>query len=548
MEFHDNGVAYGLLEISTSYSQYTENQVDISITVYCQRHDYGGASDGMFSVDAPGFSPSSGGYNMVLSNKSWYECGTYTTTANTDSAGNASVDFYAKVGAKSPSKGWFYSDIYLNTIECGTPPRLYYNVDFHANGGSGAPGRQRKKKGQGLRLSTTKPTRSGYNFMGWATSSGSSYVSYNPGDYYYSDQDITLYAVWSIKTYTISYDANTGSGAPGSQNKTHGTAINLSNTRPTKTGYTFLHWNTRSDNAGTSYNPGARYTTEASATLYAIWKVNQYTVTYNPNGAPGSTWSEKATYNQNFTVQPNWYSRPGYTFAGWNERSDGTGADWTPQITQPWKWTYTRDVTLYAIWTPNKYTIRFDPNGGSGALSEQHMTYGTGAYLDPNPYTWEGRTFLGWDTSPSGSSVVYGNESWVNNLVTSPDGEITLYAVWSINQVLVTFDAATNGGTCSEGSRHVNYGSGIASLPVATRPYYRFLGWFTAPSGGTKITQEYKFTVSTTIYAQFAIDASASINVKGSWKRGIPYIRVDGVWHKGYAWINVKKQWKQGIG
>jgi len=72
-------------------------------------------------------------------------------------------------------------------------------------------------------------------------------------------------------TYTITYDANGGTGAPASQTKTYGTALTLSSTKPTRSGYEFLGWSTSSSATTAAYTAGGSYTANASATLYAVW-------------------------------------------------------------------------------------------------------------------------------------------------------------------------------------------------------------------------------------------------------------------------------------
>lgn len=149
-------------------------------------------------------------------------------------------------------------------------------VSYNANGGSGAPGSQTKWYGDILTLSTTRPTRSGYNFLGWATSSTGS-VAYQPGGKYGDDKNVTLYAIWSADSYSISYNANGGSGAPSTQTKTHGVNLTLSSTKPTRTNYNFLGWGVSPSSTTVSYSSGALYTANASITLYAIWSI-----AYNP--------------------------------------------------------------------------------------------------------------------------------------------------------------------------------------------------------------------------------------------------------------------------
>ena len=81
-------------------------------------------------------------------------------------------------------------------------------------------------------------------------------------------------AHWKANTYTVTYDSNGGSGAPSAQSFTYGTTLKLSSTKPTRTGYTFVHWSTKENDTGVSYNPGGNYTSAANVTLYAIWKIN----------------------------------------------------------------------------------------------------------------------------------------------------------------------------------------------------------------------------------------------------------------------------------
>lgn len=147
-----------------------------------------------------------------------------------------------------------------------------WTVSYNANGGSGAPGAQVKTYGTTLTLSSTKPTRTGYTFKGWATSSSGG-VAYAAGGNYTANASVTLYAVWQINTYTVSYNANGGSGAPGSQSKTYGKNLTLSSTKPTRTNYDFLGWATSKSASSAQYSSGGTYTANASVTLYAVWKL-----------------------------------------------------------------------------------------------------------------------------------------------------------------------------------------------------------------------------------------------------------------------------------
>ena len=147
-----------------------------------------------------------------------------------------------------------------------------YTVSYNANGGSGAPSSQTKVHGVALTLSSTKPTRTGYMFKGWGTSSSDTTVDYSAGGSYTNNANITLYAIWQSNTFTVSYNANGGSGAPSSQTKTYGVNLTLSSTVPTRTSYTFKGWGTSSSSTTVSYSAGGTYSSNASITLYAIWE------------------------------------------------------------------------------------------------------------------------------------------------------------------------------------------------------------------------------------------------------------------------------------
>lgn len=153
------------------------------------------------------------------------------------------------------------------------PALKSYTISYKANGGSGAPSSQTKYYGQTLTLSTTIPTRNGYTFKGWSTSSDATSATYSAGSSYTANAEATLYAVWAIKTYTVSYDANGGYGAPDSQVKTHGVDLALSSTKPTRTDYTFEGWSTSSTATIATYSAGEYYTANAAAKLYAVWKL-----------------------------------------------------------------------------------------------------------------------------------------------------------------------------------------------------------------------------------------------------------------------------------
>ena len=276
---------------------------------------------------------------------------------------------------------------------------------------------------------------------------------------------------------TVNYNANGGSGAPASQDKYNTVDLTLSSTKPTRTGYTFVNWNTKSDGSGTSYQPGSKYTANESVTLYAIWKANTYSISYNLNGgSKGSSAPTSGTYGSTVTVSNP--SRTGYTFAGWSVSGAGASMSGTSLTIGA------GNVTLTANWNVNYYYLDLNgylDGGSSGGISG----YGTADvyingtlvcndcadYYTAHPYgttysisdikTTTGHRYNG-VYSGSASGTITGNTS--------------VYLSYSTNTYYITYDA--NGGTGAPGTQAFLYNSGstISSI-IPTRYGYTFLYW-----------------------------------------------------------------------
>lgn len=209
--------------------------------------------------------------------------GSINTTSNTQSVSCGSATFTIDKGtsaksitcyAKITSNSSYVSGTKTSTSSSvSVPAKPSYTVSYNANGGSGAPSSQTKWYGTNLTLSSSKPTRTGYSFQGWGTSSTDTSVDYSAGATYSANASIALYAIWKANTYTVSYNANGGSGAPSSQTKTYGVNLTLSSTKPTRTNYNFKGWGTSASSTTVSYAAGASYTANAAITLYAIWEI-----------------------------------------------------------------------------------------------------------------------------------------------------------------------------------------------------------------------------------------------------------------------------------
>lgn len=165
------------------------------------------------------------------------------------------------------------------TLSVSVPAWPSYKVSYNANGGSGAPSAQTKYKNAALTLSSTKPTRTGYAFKNWNTASGGGGTSYNPGASYTANAAATLYAQWTARTYTVTLNANGGTGGPGSATKTYNKALTLPTTAPTRANYTFLGWSESTTATEATYLPGGTYgkNITSDATLYAVWALAYHT-------------------------------------------------------------------------------------------------------------------------------------------------------------------------------------------------------------------------------------------------------------------------------
>lgn len=227
-----------------------------------------------------------------------------------------------------------------------------YIITYDANGGENAPDSQLKYYNKDVTLSSKTPTRSGYAFLGWGISNSSTSISYYAGNTYSDNKNITLYAIWA-KTYTITYNANGGTGAPSSQTKVHGRNLSLTSVIPAKTGYAFGGWGISSTATTATYKSGDLYTTDSDITLYAIWK-NTYTVTYNANGGSNAPSNQTKIEDESLLLTSSSPTRSDYSFKGWATSSSST----TIAYKSGDYYEENRNIILYAVWK-KLYSVTF---------------------------------------------------------------------------------------------------------------------------------------------------------------------------------------------
>ena len=294
----------------------------------------------------------------------------------TDITANTTHDF--NVGTTLPKYGYVIAgqtgNAYMTLASTATliittnESDYTYKLSYNANGGSGAPAQQSQTKTatsaptMTFTISNTKPTYTGRTFKGWSTSSTATSASYQPGGSISISANTTLYAVWELITYTVSYNANGGSGAPSSQTKTYGVNLTLSSTIPTRTGYTFLGWSTSSTATSATYSAGGTYSSNADATLYAVWSQITYTVSYNANGGSGAPASQTKTYGVALTLSSTVPTRTGFNFDGWGTSASATSASYQPGGS----YTSNSSITLFAVWSASGSAI----SAGNGLIGD----------------------------------------------------------------------------------------------------------------------------------------------------------------------------------
>ncbi len=292
-------------------------------------------------------------------------------------------------------------------------------VTFNANGGSGGATKQ-VNFGQ-----TTTPitsTKTEHTLEGWYTEK----ELINKWDFNTDIviKNIILYAKWISNTYTVSFQSNGGTAVANQTIAYDGKVASPAN--PSKAEHTFEGWYTHS-NLVTPWNFSTGLV-KGNMTLYAKWTANTYTVNFQSNG--GTAVAAQTIAYDGKVPSPANPSKPGHTFSGWYT---------APDLTTPWNFNtglVKGNITLYAKWTANTYTVSFQSNGGS-AIAAQTIAYDDKVTSPANP-SKAGHTFAGWYTNPSLTTAWSFNTDLVK-------GDMTLYAKWAVNTYKVNFQS--NGGS-----------------------------------------------------------------------------------------------------
>ena len=247
-------------------------------------------------------------------------------------------------------------------------------------------------------------------------------------------------------------------------------------------------------------------------TVYALWAINP-TLSYNVNApagsnAPGTPASQTVPYNTAAADKSGWAAGdtgkiPGYRFDGWYTAPNGGNKyDFNTPLTN--------NVTVYAHWIGNGYTVRFAGNGATGGNTpDQAFQYNIGQNLRRNGFTRDGYTFTGWKRADN--QQAYGDGQWVTNLTTQPNGIVTMVAQWSANEAHIRYNPNPPAGKTTGGNGTPNWDGHTGDTPAIggngwTIDGYTFAGWTTSPDGsGARYAPGARWTANgtLTLYAQW---------------------------------------------
>lgn len=284
-----------------------------------------------------------------------------------------------------------------------------------------------------------------------------------------------------------------------------------------------MDWNTLNANVRTEIVMPAR-----AKTVYALWAINP-TLSYNVNtpagsNAPGTPASQTVPYNTAAADKSGWAADdtgkiPGYRFDGWYTAPNGGNKyDFNTPLTN--------NVTVYAHWIGNGYTVRFTGNGATGGNTpDQAFQYNIGQNLHRNGFVRDGYTFTGWKRADN--QQAYGDGQWVTNLTTQPNGIVTMVAQWSANEAHIRYNPNPPAGKTTGGQGTPNWDGHTGDTPTIgqngwTIDGYTFAGWATSPDGsGARYAPGARWTANgtLTLYAQWT-PSQASLTYDGNGATG----------------------------
>ncbi len=359
-------------------------------------------------------------------------------------------------------------------------------ITFNANDGSDKTIIQYVISNKDTNLAPNKFSYGNYIFGCWNTMADGTGDSYEDNATINIKGDLELYARWIEKSYDVTFKVNNGSWFDktnddivvtilryvGENKELKLNASNIPTLGNPDTGYKSSgNWDTEPDTVNEL--------TENKTYTYTFAPI-EYTVEYYPNGGVGTMLDQERKYDDKKPLTTNAFTLEGYTFNGWNTAADGSGTSYADKNDSNLSSTDGETVKLFAQWQANKYTVKFDSNGGDGRMEDQDRAYDDKAPLTTNTFTFEGKTFNGWNTAADGSGTHF-KDGEVNNLSSTEGDTVTLYAQWTTNTYTVSWKDYD--GTVLETDTDVAYGSTPSydgETPIKEKEgnkEYTFSGW-----------------------------------------------------------------------
>lgn len=335
---------------------------------------------------------------------------------------------------------------------------------------------------------------------------------------------VTLYAQWNTNSYTVTFvDGHNGKTISTPSVKYGGNAIPP--TKPVHEGYTATTWDGNYQNV----------THDETVTLQ--YRPNAYEIAFKPNGGTGTMSNQQMEYDKAKALNRNAFTRTGYTFTGWKEQNAGTrhtDGETVKNLTSIDGGT----VTLLAQWEPNAYIIKYNSNGGTGTMGDQHMKYDTPAKLTANAYRKTGYTFTGWRQDDKAAGTKYRNRETVTNLLSANGATTTMYAQWKANEYTVTFIDGHDGKTID--TETVTYGSNATEPNKPSHEGYTATTWdkpLSNITGDTVITLAYRPNAYVIRFDKNADNATGSTADKHMEYDKTGNLTRNGYSRTGYTWL-----------
>ncbi len=460
---------------------------------------------------SPDFSPSITEYGVVVGNEVEYiTVGGETADAKASLGGDSGKAIGLSVGTTvvklvvTAEDGTTTKTYTISVVRAG-PAEHSVSFDKNAADAAGSMQAQLITKGSSAALDANAFARPGYDFAGWASSPGGEVAYADGASVSMGGSDITLYALWSAKTYALKFDPNGGSGAMTDMSFTYGVRAQLELNAFSLKGNEFKGWST-SRGGPMAYENGQSYAIGAAdATLYAVWTPHIYWIDFSAGHGSGTEKIQKVAYGSTVKLELNTFEYADHHFVGWSTVSNGSTLAYADgaEVTMGDK-----DLGLFAIWAINTYSVSFDSNGGTGDMSPQSIAVGTGAWLKACEFAKLGSDFAGWATEKGGAKAYDDGGDYIMGSV-----DATLYAIWTPHLYTVTFLADDGSGTKDTRS----YAYGVATKLKANdfgRYGCVFAGWATSSGGPIAYADQASYTQGASNLSLYAIwKASGAISM-----------------------------------